>query len=183
VTAHQHPRPPRHPGHELADHDRLPSPTAARRRAGLVGALALDVLPVVVVVVVLVCGRRRRLPTILGLGAGLVLGELGAPCPHPRRVVLTGRVVDPLLGRSVAPQLGVAVVTAEKPTDMGRTHLISGSVLAAPGGVRGGGVPGEGFGAGAGVALKGSHRGVSGASEQHRGVGAGLGVVGQRGVP
>ena len=51
---------------------------------------------------------------------------------------------------------------------------------ASPGGV--GGVAGEGFGAGAGVALEGAHGGVSGPSEQHRGVGAALGIVGKRGM-
>jgi len=83
----------------------------------------------------------------------------------------------------VVGPVGVAVATAEKPTDMGSDALDSGSVLAAPGGVGGGGVSSEGFGSGAGVALEGAHGGVAGAGEQHRGVGAGLGVVGQRGVP
>ncbi len=66
----------------------------------------------------------------------------------------------------------------------GRLARPLGEFLAAvsPGGVGGGGVAGEGFGAGAGVALEGAHGGVSGAGQQHRGVGAVLGVVGQRGV-
>jgi hypothetical protein len=50
------------------------------------------------------------------------------------------------------------------------------------GGVGGRGVAGEGFGAGSGVALEGAHGGVSGPSEQHRGVGAALGIVGKRGM-
>jgi len=48
------------------------------------------------------------------------------------------------------------------------------------GGVGGCDVAGEGFETGSGVALEGVHGGVPGPSEQHRGVGAVLGVVGQR---
>lgn len=98
-SAHQYPRPPRHPVQQLADHDRVPSPTAAHRLAGH-----------------LLLGDGPRYSAITTFPrpprcAGRARAGRPAPTTGPR---------GPGWTWAPAPcdRSEVAVVTAEKPTDM-----------------------------------------------------------------
>jgi len=119
---------------------------------------------------------RRRNSAVLALYPVLPAGAV----PELRRVQ-----VSVALGKGGVPaELGERDKLGEAKGASRLTRPLGEYLPAASpgGGVGGRGVAGEGFGTGSGVALEGAHGGVSGPGEQHRGVGAALGVVGQRGM-
>jgi hypothetical protein len=104
------------------------------------------------------------------------------PCGSGRSM----RVAGPAHGRSLGSQ-GSRHHPAQKQrlgSRSGNGSVRCRSWTPTPGGwVGGGDVTCDGLGSGAGVALEGPDGGVPGPGEQHRGAGAVLGLVGEKGVP